>query len=140
MKLSGIFRQICCMEKQDLKRFPVYLFVFSPNAGKCGKNPDQNNSEYVLFLHRPWLYYLHDCRLENETPVSRILFVIFHFYWWYWSNLIMFLPRYFTKNSVSFYRLVKKHFGKGGLGGVGVCKIHEFRRQKKINKRILILF
>ena len=23
---------------------------FSPNAGKCGKNADQNNSEYGLFL------------------------------------------------------------------------------------------
>ena len=27
-----------------------YLFVFSPNAGKWGKNADQNNSEYGLFL------------------------------------------------------------------------------------------
>ena len=23
-----------------------YLSVFSPNAGKCGKNAEQNNSEY----------------------------------------------------------------------------------------------
>ena len=27
-----------------------YLSVFSSNAGKCGKNADQNNSEYRLFL------------------------------------------------------------------------------------------
>ena len=27
-----------------------YLPVFSRNAGKCGKNADQNNSEYGLFL------------------------------------------------------------------------------------------
>ena len=27
-----------------------YLSVFSPNAGKYGKNADQNNSEYGLFL------------------------------------------------------------------------------------------
>ena len=27
-----------------------YLSVFSPNAGKCGKNVDQNNSEYGQFL------------------------------------------------------------------------------------------
>ena len=27
-----------------------YLSVFSPNAGKCGKSADQNNSEYELFL------------------------------------------------------------------------------------------
>ena len=26
------------------------LSVFSPNAGKCGKNADQNNSEYGRFL------------------------------------------------------------------------------------------
>ena len=25
--------------------------VFSPNAGKCGKNADQNNPKYELFLH-----------------------------------------------------------------------------------------
>ena len=28
----------------------AYLSVFSPNVGKCGKNVDQNNSEYGLFL------------------------------------------------------------------------------------------
>ena len=28
----------------------LYLSVFSPNAGKCGKNADQNNSEYGHFL------------------------------------------------------------------------------------------
>ena len=27
-----------------------YLSVFSPNAGKCGKNADQNSCEYVHFL------------------------------------------------------------------------------------------
>ena len=27
------------------------LSVFSPNAGKCGKNADQNNFEYGLFLY-----------------------------------------------------------------------------------------
>ena len=27
-------------------------YVFSPNAGKSGKNADQNNSEYGLFLRR----------------------------------------------------------------------------------------
>ena len=29
-----------------------YLSVFSPNAGKCGKNADQNNSEYGHFLRK----------------------------------------------------------------------------------------
>ena len=31
--------------------FPAFgLSVFSPNAGKCRKNADQNNSEYGNFL------------------------------------------------------------------------------------------
>ena len=33
-----------------LWRDTEYLSTFSPNAGKCGKNADQNNSEYWLFL------------------------------------------------------------------------------------------
>ena len=28
------------------------ISVFSPNAGKSGKNADQNNSKYGLFLRR----------------------------------------------------------------------------------------
>ena len=27
-----------------------YISIFSPNAGKCGKNADQNNSEYGHIL------------------------------------------------------------------------------------------
>ena len=34
----------------------MYLSVFYPNAGKWGKNADQNNSEYGLFLRR--VYHL----------------------------------------------------------------------------------
>ena len=30
--------------------YTPYLSVFSPNVGKCGKNADQNNSEYRHFL------------------------------------------------------------------------------------------
>ena len=33
-----------------IRRVTSYLSVFSPNAGKCGKNADQNNSEYGYFL------------------------------------------------------------------------------------------
>ena len=33
-----------------MRRDKEYLSVFSSNAGKCGKNADQNNSEYGLFL------------------------------------------------------------------------------------------
>ena len=32
------------------KKDTPYLSVFSPNAGKCGNNADQNNSEYRHFL------------------------------------------------------------------------------------------
>ena len=31
-------------------RHAPYLSVFSPNVGRCGKNTDQNNSEYRLFF------------------------------------------------------------------------------------------
>ena len=33
-----------------IRRDTKYLSVFSPNAGKCGKNVDQNNSGYRHFL------------------------------------------------------------------------------------------
>ena len=33
-----------------IRRDASYLSVFSPNAGKCGKNANQNTSEYGLFL------------------------------------------------------------------------------------------
>ena len=33
-----------------IRRDTEYLSVFSPNEGKCGKNVDQNNSEYGHFL------------------------------------------------------------------------------------------
>ena len=35
-----------------IRRDLPYLSVFSPNAGKFGKNADQNNSEYEHFLRR----------------------------------------------------------------------------------------
>ena len=42
---SGIFRH-----SDLIRRNTQYLSVFGPNAGKSGKNADQNNSEYGLFL------------------------------------------------------------------------------------------
>ena len=33
-----------------IRRDTEYLSIFSPNAGKCGKNADQNYSEYRHFL------------------------------------------------------------------------------------------
>ena len=40
-----------------------YLSVFSPNAGKCGENADQNNSEYGHFLRSVAL----KCKAEDFT-------------------------------------------------------------------------
>ena len=34
-----------------------YLSIFSPNAGKCWKNADQNNSEYGLFLRNVFPHF-----------------------------------------------------------------------------------
>ena len=34
-----------------IRRGTEYLSVFSLNAGKCGKNADQNNSKHGHFLH-----------------------------------------------------------------------------------------
>ena len=38
------------MKKMKKIKDTLYLSVFSLNAGKSGKNVDQNNSEYGLFL------------------------------------------------------------------------------------------
>ena len=35
-----------------------YLSVFSPNAGKCGRNADENNSEYGHF------YAVENCQVK----------------------------------------------------------------------------
>ena len=34
-----------------IRRDTPYLYVFRPNAGKCQKNVDRNNSEYRHFFH-----------------------------------------------------------------------------------------
>ena len=56
-----------------------YLSVFSPNAGKSGKNADQNNSEYGFLLRR---VYLHENRTKN---LSRTCIPVF------WIYALMFL-------------------------------------------------
>ena len=61
MVLDGLFRQYHSMFLQNSRRYfcifillplfvTAHLSVFSPNAGKCGKNVDQNNSKYGHFL------------------------------------------------------------------------------------------
>ena len=47
-----------------------YLSVFSPNAGKCGKNAGQNNPEYGLFLRNNKWNGTRLLSLENEIRVA----------------------------------------------------------------------
>ena len=60
--LVCIFSTFSCIRifpHSDLHpHFPTYsyLSVFSPNAGKCGKNTDKNNSEYGHFLRSVVLF------------------------------------------------------------------------------------
>ena len=66
-----------------------YLSVFSPNAGKCRKNAEQNNSEYGLFL-RSVIYdicvltFAHAIcvRIIYDSPV----FSVFFYYNVRWSR------------------------------------------------------
>ena len=46
---SGPYFSLIFPHSDWIMRGKGYLSVFSPNAGKCGKNADQNNSEYGLF-------------------------------------------------------------------------------------------
>ena len=43
------------------------LSVFSPNAGKCGKNADQNNPKYRLFLHSERFTFDHTTKVIAQT-------------------------------------------------------------------------
>ena len=49
-----------------IRRDTEYLPVFSPNAEKCRKNADQNNSEYEHFLHSPFSF------INLENMLNRI--------------------------------------------------------------------
>ena len=61
-----------------IRRDTDYLFVFSPNAGKCGKNANQNNSEYGFFLRRDSLrlVFLIISQNSKESNWGRIFFLI----------------------------------------------------------------
>ena len=50
---------------------PEYLSVFSPNAGKCGKNADQDNSEYRHFLRSAVLFGTY-VLLDRSLRVSQL--------------------------------------------------------------------
>ena len=50
--------------------FFQYLSAFSPNAGKCEKNTDQNNSKYGLFLR--------NVRKANVLENSKIYYANFY--------------------------------------------------------------
>ena len=49
--------------------------VFSPNVGKCGKNADQNNSEYGYFLHSDILRL----KLDRQNVTPRLIKKCFSF-------------------------------------------------------------
>ena len=46
------------------------LFIFSPNAGKCRKNADQNNSKYGHFL-RSGHYYSFLINLRKKSQIRK---------------------------------------------------------------------
>ena len=47
---SELFWSAFFPQSDWIRRYIPYFSVFSLNAGKCGKNADQNNSEYRHFL------------------------------------------------------------------------------------------
>ena len=47
---NSSWRKLFFLHSDRIRRDMEYLSVFSPNTGKCGKNADQNNSEYEHFL------------------------------------------------------------------------------------------
>ena len=48
------------------------LSVFSPNAGKCGKNADQNNSEYGHFFTQWWWNLVYcDYFISDDTTFKQ---------------------------------------------------------------------
>ena len=70
----------------------MYISVFSPNVEKCGKNADQNNSEYGQFLgsetqfgmvliqvgilkQSSGIWFLHDVNVQAYWKISRVEFV-----------------------------------------------------------------
>ena len=70
----------------------MYLSVFSPNVEKCGKNVDQNNSEYGHFLgsetqfgmvliqvgilkQSSGIWFLQEVNVQAYWKISRVEFV-----------------------------------------------------------------
>ena len=49
---SFFYCTIHCVKSVHIRCYSVILSILSPNAGKYGKNTDQNNSEYRHFLLR----------------------------------------------------------------------------------------
>ena len=57
-----------------IRRDTKYLSVFSPNTGKCGKNTDQNKSEYGQFLRSECSWHFVKCTGKQQC---RSLFLIY---------------------------------------------------------------
>ena len=65
----------------------LYIYdIFSPNVGKCGKNADQNNSEYGHFLHS-----VHVWNIPNIAS-HKLMFLKFKlmFFYTFMTDLIEF--------------------------------------------------
>ena len=64
-----------------IRRDTEYPSVFSPNAGKCGKNTDQNNSKYGHFLHSVSV---------SRSPLNCVSHIRFKCsFFWPWENQFM---------------------------------------------------
>ena len=73
---SGLHFSRIFLHSNWIQRDSLYLSVFSPNAEKCEKNADQNNSEYGLFL-RSGLYLIWKHSLEKSIVYCYICIAIF---------------------------------------------------------------
>ena len=88
-----------------------YLSVFSPNAGKCGKNADQNNSEYGLFLRSVFmLQSFHITLLSHCTFLVLQLFHVasfscFTFFKLYFFHVKLFHTALFLVSPISSHTL-----------------------------------
>ena len=68
----------CIFPHSDwVRRDNPYLSVFSPNAGKCGKNADHNNSEYEHLFYAVPFSPIENFFKKTVTKISMYLLVPF---------------------------------------------------------------
>ena len=69
------------MHSDSVQRDTSHLSVFSWNAGKCGKNVDQNNSKYGHFLHSVFFF----CVVSRLSSLSSGDCIMKALHQWLWS-------------------------------------------------------